>query len=127
MQTTQIPTKTVRIFGLDREHEVPYGTTERGGPVTTADGFAALFDAWEATRDPHHAGGYVREDDPDEGFTVAWHDGDEMNIVRVEGDWYYVTEIRDVVGPLYSLLDAPFDVAVTDPAASRQRPLLQGA
>lgn len=117
MQTTQIPTKTVRILDLDREHKIPYGTTERGGPVTTADGFIALFDAWEATRDSHHAGAYVREDEPEEGFTVAWHDGDEMHIVRVEGDWYYVNEVRDAVGLLYSLRNAPFDFVIDDDAA----------
>ncbi|CAQ03353.1 hypothetical protein ACR8AL_07510 [Clavibacter sepedonicus] len=117
MQTTQIPTKTVRILDLDRQHKIPYGTNEYGDPVTDADGFIALFDAWEDTRDAHHAGGYVRGDDREETFTVAWHDGDEMNIVRFEADWYSVTEADDVVGPLYSLANAPFDIAVEDAAA----------
>lgn len=103
----------VRIVGIEGTHEIAYGIdVDSDTPYTDRAGFIALFDAWEATRDAHHAGGYVAESDPVDGFTVAWHDGDEMNVYRVYGNHVCVPDFgySDAIVMGYSLLQAPFEL-----------------
>jgi hypothetical protein len=102
---------TVQIAGVDGTHEIAYGIDlDNDTPYNDRTGFITLFDAWAATRDAHHAGGYIVESDPIDGFTVAWHDGDEMNVYRVYGDHVCVPEFGQQIAVGYSLLQAPFEL-----------------